>query len=67
MTTKEREMVRYHLLRAGFRKERYHDEPEHYDRAHDGCYVEVWRHKKDRTRIELHWDCKTEVSATDTK
>jgi hypothetical protein len=59
MTKTERENVRQHLLDAGFRKAPYcacSDEPNHYDRAQDGVYTEVWRSDKDRTKITLEWD-----------
>lgn len=59
MTTKERQDVRAALLAADFRRETSGYEPNHYDRAHDGVYTEVWRSQKDRTRITLEWDRKT--------
>lgn len=60
MTTGERQFVRAHLLKAGFRRDHSTDMPNHYDRAHDGVYTEVWKHQRDRTRITLEWDKKTQ-------
>lgn len=59
MTTIERQNTRQALLDAGFEREHREDEPNHYDRAHDGVYTEIWRSKKDRTKITLEWDRKT--------
>ncbi len=60
MTTEERIQVRTALINAGFNRRMVDepDDPRFYDRG-DGMYLEIWRSKKDRTRIELHWDKKT--------
>jgi hypothetical protein len=59
MTTEERRNVRQALLLAGFRREYDWTEPNHYDHG-DGVYTEVFRATKDRTKVTIEWDKKTD-------
>ncbi len=61
MTTGQRQVVRGHLLRAGFRRvtSSMLENPIYYDSAQHGNYREVWQHTRDNTILTCDWDYKT--------
>jgi len=60
MTTRERIDVRKAIKEVGFVRDYFAHDPKHYDLASIGVYTEEWRSKKDRTKIIIEWDVKSQ-------
>ncbi len=61
MTTLQRQVIRGHLIRAGFKRitSEMPENPIYYDHGLGGAYREVWQSNKDNTIITLDWDYKS--------